>query len=408
MHRTGLGSLFIMSSRQAPGSAQKSAAIAGLARLRASAWWEPLGRLCVSLLVVLAFWSTIHPVDASGLAVQYCLAGVAIVGVVMGARFSRVGVLISGGATAVAWLLGLTFDPFMLTGIALFTVAEQRGSHLFPRAMIASMVGLFLVSLSFGVDGFEDRVRSGLLSIAVLVASWVLGARTRQARLEAAARSRAEERLALSRDVHDALSHSLGTIGMLAGVTAHVSTIDEARLRGTLREIERSARSGMSDLKLLLQQKRNATETANGAKESADEHAASCSLSRALSSIVDAVERVGVSTDLSISGDVDALPAAVRTTVYRVVQEATTNIVRHASASTATISVVASAAEVKVQVCDNGCGRTNSLQEGYGLTGMRERAQLLGGTMAVDDRQSGGLAVVVRLPFSPQIPQVEG
>lgn len=374
----------------------------GLARLRTSVWREPGGNLFVALLVVLAFWSTVHPVEASGLAVQYSLAVLAIVGVAMGARLPRVGVLISAGATAVARLLGLTFDPFMITGIALFTVAERRGSNVFPRAMIASMVGLFLASLTFGVDGFEDRVRSGLLSVAVLVASWALGARTRQARLEAAARSRTEERLALSRDVHDALSHSLGMIGVLAGVTAHVSTIGEERLRDTLREIEHSARSAMFDLKVLLQQERNTAETASGTEASTDERAAPWPLSQALSSIVDAAEKAGVSTNLSVSGNVDGLPAAVRTTVYRVVQEATTNVVRHASATTATISVTASTAEVKVRVCDDGRGRTGPIRDGHGLTGMRERAQLLGGTVTVDDGRNGGLAIDVRLPVSPQ------
>lgn len=267
------------------------------------------------------------------------------------------------------------------------------------------LIGLFvLVTFTFGVEDPEPFFRGVLLGIGVIAASWLLGARTRQARLAASARTRAEERLNLARDVDDVLSHSLGTIGVLAGVNAHVAALTEASLRTTLRDIEATARSGMVELKALLQRERD-TDPAL-ADATVQQSASHWSVSQGLASIARIAATVGLQATLHAPAGLDALPAAVRTTVYRIVQEAVTNVVRHAAARFVTISVHATDSGAAVQVSDDGCGRVAALREGHGLTGMRERVSLLGGTVAIEDRDGGGLTVSVTLPVADPAWQV--
>jgi Signal transduction histidine kinase len=285
-------------------------------------------------------------------------------------------VILTAGATASAWLLGVTADPFLLTGFAVFRHAERRGVRRFPWWMFAGLLIVLALSLGFGAEGVEDRLRGMLLSAVVLSAARVLGVRTREARREAAARSRADERLRLARDVHDVLSHSLGAIGVRAGVAAHVTSLDADELRGTLREIEGDARSSLSELKLLLQRERAGGDS-------------SFPLNAALAEIIRMAERADVKARLSFEGDVDALPAVVRTTVLRVVQEAVTNVIRHATADGLTVTLRISDDAAEIQVTDDGRGAPNGVRDGHGLIGMRERVELAGGTLRVVSTSEG-------------------
>lgn len=381
---------------------KRSEARIRFAQLRQSHAWETVRNVAVALMAVAVFWSTIHPAEPIGMAVQYGLAAAAIGGVVICRRAPWVGVLVSILATAVAGALGLTFDPFTLAGIALFTVAEHQGSRRFPKAMVLGLSALFLVLLTLGVDGIEDRVRSGILGIAVLAASWVLGTRTRQVRIEVAARSRDEERLRLVREIHDVLTHTLGMIGVRAGASAQAQSLDESALRSVLAEIEEAARSGMSELKVLIGRERSG-ESDRPLADGVDVW----SLGSALASVMEAARSTGMRMWLETSVDLEGLPASVATTVYRLVQESVTNAVRHAQATDVWIVIAVHADRIEVTVSDNGQGRAPLLCEGNGLIGMRERVHLLEGTLTVADRDGGGLAVVASLPV-PALTSVGG
>lgn len=258
--------------------------------------------------------------------------------------------------------------------------------------MVAGAAVLLIASLGLDAEGVEGRFRGLLLSAVVLSASWVLGVRTRQVRVEVAARSRAEERLRLARDVHDVLSHSLGTIGVQAGVAAHVSSLSEDDLRVLLRDIEGDARESLKELKELLQRERAGDADADWAPSS-------LRLTALLEDIGQSAERAGLRTRLDIAALVDALPAAAGSTVHRVVQEAVTNAIRHASASSLVIAVRVSDDGVNVEVRDDGHGAPDGLREGYGLTGMRERIALAGGTLSVA-ATARGFSVAATLPLA--------
>ncbi|MFK0402311.1 sensor histidine kinase [Microbacterium sp. NPDC090225] len=317
----------------------------------------------------------------------------AMLGAVLSAWVPLVGVFVAGTATAVAWSFGVTADPFFLAGIGVFALAESHGSRRFPWWLLLSWTGLAVISLVLGsppdAQGFEDWMRGALLSAIVLAAAWVLGARTREARLAAAARARTEERLRLARDVHDVLSHSLGTIGVQAGVAAHVTALAEVELRATLQAVESQARRSLTELNKLLRSERSgSTETS----------AASLPLTHLLRETARTAERSGLDVELGSTGDLDSLPADVRTTAHRIVQEAVTNAIRHADAKTLRVSATVRAEAVEVLVRDDGIGAPEGAEEGHGLTGMRERVALAGGELSVEST-STGFTVSARLPI---------
>lgn len=380
-------------NEESGGRGKLRAGSAGSSRHRA--WLFALGALLFSITVFAGMWLTVAA--PAGLRTwQILLGAVAVLGAVLSRRFPLAGVFLAGIATTLGWLFGVTADPFLLLSVGVLTFAERRGSRRFPRWLLIAWVGLVVTALILGSPpgsaGFEDRMRGALLSAIILAAAWVLGVRTRQARLEAAARARMDERLRLARDVHDALSHSLGAIGVQAGVAAHVTALGEPELRATLQEVESQARSSLLELKSLLHSERSTV---------LDTGIVSLPLTGLLRDTARTAERSGLEVELDSMESVDGLPAAVHTTVHRIVQEAVTNAIRHAEASTLSISVTVLDAAVEVLVSDDGIGAPNGVREGHGMTGMRERVALVGGELRVEST-STGLTVFARLPFAAE------
>lgn len=343
--------------------------------------------------VFVGLWLTVTPDDALARVIQLAVGVVAVAGVVLSSRLPLAGVIVTAMATACAWVLGLTADPFVLAGFAVFRLAEKRGVRRFPWWMMAGAFVVVVVSTIFGAEGAEDRFRAMLLSALVLSVAWVLGVRTREVEQQAAARSRAEERLRLARDVHDVLSHSLGAIGVRSGVAAHVGTLGAEELCEVLRGIESDARSSLSELNVLLHRERTDIE---------GQAIVSSPLSAALAEIARSAEKSGVLVRLDADDAVDELPADVRTTVLRIVQEAVTNVVRHAQASSAIVTLRASTSATTVEVQDDGRGARGGIRLGHGLTGMRERVELLGGAVAFTSSDSG-FVVAARVPLPTSV-----
>lgn len=372
----------------------------------------------VGVVLIAALWLADATPDMPWRLVQIGLAPAVLIAVLLRRRWPASAVVISLLATCAAWTLGLTYDPFVPTGWCVLVLAERRGVRAAPWWMFASGAVLLIVTLGVSAEGIEDRMHGMLLGGVVLSAAWVLGVRTRQAQIDAAARSRSEERLRLARDVHDVLSHSLGAIGVRAGVTAHVTTLKEDALRDALREIEKDARGSLAELKLLLSRERTSgpEQTWTGVhptlgRGSADAIAENPSspFGEILADLASSARRAGIRATVEVSGDVDRLPVDVRTTLHRVAQEALTNVMRHASASSVSIAVALFAERVQLQVRDDGVGAGAAAGiEGHGLTGIRERAALMGGTVLIDAARSG-FTVTVSLPLTlPTAPESSG
>lgn len=358
-------------------------------------WVALLLRLLFGLAVFAGFWLTV-PVVAADRPLQLALGAAAVGGMLVAVQAPLLSSLVAAAATAVGLGCGVTVDPFLLASVGVFAVAERRGSRRFPWWLLVIGITLVLGTLVLGGDPgsteFVDRTRILLLSALILAAAWVLGVRTRQARETAEARARSAERLRLARDVHDVLSHSLSAIGVQAGVAAHVKTLGEPELRDALREIETQSRDSLAELKALLHRERETFTT------SEPDPMASLPLLESLRDLARTAELAGLRVELDYAGDLDELSAPVRRTAYRVAQEAITNALRHAAATELMITVATDNATLDVTVSDNGRSAQAGFRDGHGLTGMRERVEMVGGEMRVE-ATSSSFTVHARLPL---------
>jgi signal transduction histidine kinase len=123
-----------------------------------------------------------------------------------------------------------------------------------------------------------------------------------------------------------------------------------------------------------------------------------------LEALIQPAEAAGLTVDLRTSGEPSPLPPAVSLTAYRIIQEALTNVVRHAAASTVTVNLAYEPSQLSVEIGDDGRGPANSEQAGYGLVGMRERANAVGGQVTTSARPEGGFLVNATLPLAHSTP----
>ncbi|GAA3887619.1 histidine kinase [Saccharothrix violaceirubra] len=218
-----------------------------------------------------------------------------------------------------------------------------------------------------------------LMVVAVL--PWTFGevARNRRTAMEEAAkRAVSEEQARIARDLHDVIAHSLAVVVVQALAADDVFDHDPARAREALRAIDSAARATLDDLRTLL----------------ADVRPDPRGLSR-LTDLVDPLRTAGLR--VSVTARHPHLPADVDATAYRIVQEALTNTLRHADATAVDVTVSGDAAELVIEVRDDGRGGVGL---GRGITGMKERAGLLGGTVTAGPGTSGGFHVTARLPLA--------
>lgn len=270
--------------------------------------------------------------------------------------------------------------------------------------------GIAAILIVYPVYAVCDRnVRSGRTSDmwaaaffgAGMVACWLVGTllrqqrerrvladRTSQLEIEAA-HAVAEERTRLARDLHDIVSHNLSVmVVQAAGARARGSSD-----AGTLEKIERSGRASLVEMRRLLGVLR------------ADDEQATLVPQPGISDLDELVQHVrdsGIPVELSVTGDTAALPPAIELSVFRIVQEALTNIVEHAGPAHATVTIAAMADSVRVEVCDDGRAAPTAEQasSGHGLIGMRERAALLHGEVVAGPGPEGGFRVAATLPLA--------
>ena len=201
---------------------------------------------------------------------------------------------------------------------------------------------------------------------------------------EVALRRAGEERLRIARELHDSLTHSISVVKMQAGVAVHLARKHGEPVPDALLAIQDASGEAMRELRSTLEVLRT------------DEPAAGTGLGQ----LSELLRRSGVPGALHISGQQRALPTAVETAAYRIIQEALTNTGRHAGPATATIRIAYGADRLTVQVDDDGTAAAGAVpQPGIGLTGMRERVTALGGQLLAGPRSEGGFTVRADLPL---------
>jgi signal transduction histidine kinase len=304
-------------------------------------------------------------------------------------------------ASGLAMGLGLLPDPFVAAAFALYPVALGARRVRVPTVVTGAVAGVVLVAGSVAGTPYRSWHGLGLLVLGggLLAGVWTAGrmlserrAAAARSAAELAGRAVAEERLRIARELHDVIAHSISLIAVQAGAANHVVAARPEEARDALRVIESTSRGALAEMRQLLGVLR------------ADGTGAELSPTPGLTGLPALVERagrVGVPVELDVRG-ARRLPEGVALSVYRIVQEALTNVVRHAAPARCRVSIVAGPGEVRVEVTDDGPGARVSPADrpgGHGLIGMRERVLMYGGSFHAGPRPGGGFGVSARLPY---------
>jgi signal transduction histidine kinase len=248
-------------------------------------------------------------------------------------------------------------------------------------------------------------------SAAVIAAGWVIGAAVRQQRaytaglaeqaerrvqtqLVEARRAVTEERLQIARELHDVVAHSLSLIAVQAGVANYVASARPDEAARALGSIEATSRGALGEMRRLLGVLRDddpAAPELGPAHRLAD-------LGQLITSTADA----GVKVQLEVRGSQRDLLPGVDLAAYRIVQEALTNVIKHAHTTACRVVVTYAPDAVSVDITDDGRGAPPGAapaRPGHGIAGMAERAGLYGGEFHAGPLPGGGFRVAARLPL---------
>ncbi|EMF00538.1 integral membrane sensor signal transduction histidine kinase [Streptomyces mobaraensis NBRC 13819 = DSM 40847] len=319
------------------------------------------------------------------------------------------------GASATATLLDITRDPYVSVALAGYAVAltepVRRAWPAFVLTLTVSAAAVVTGEAVLTPSGpWTEAAGKAVLVWLAVGAAWTAGRVVRARRARAARRDRrlaeealAEERLRIARELHDIVSHSLSVIVVKAAVADHVAEARPEETRDAVRAIEQTGREALTEMRRALGVLRGDTPGRHPRAPGSAETAPPPGLDD-LPDLVRRAERAGIRTELR-TRPAAGLPAGTALTVYRIVQESLTNVVKHAGNGTrCQVAVtVDSDGGVRVEVADDGAGdavasERAELPGGHGLVGMRERVMMYGGVLAAGPRPGGGFAVSARLP----------
>ena len=317
----------------------------------------------------------------------------------------------------------------VIAGLATYTVADFAGGPVY----LAPLVPLYSIAQR------GDRRRTWITVVATIVvlmpfallnehpgrnfvyflafAGWISGAvflgtahfsrraylaeleqRARyleETREEEARRRVAEERLRIARDLHDVIAHGIATIHMQSGAALHVLDRQPEQAKPALTAIKQLSKQTLDELRSTVGVLRDDEDAPLAPTPGLDQ----------LDTLIDNARGAGVTVNVDCEPRPAPLPVAVDVAAFRIVQEALTNVMRHAGSNvTATVTVRHSADEVRVEVVDDGRGAASSADAersaGHGIAGMSERAITVGGHVAAGPHPGGGFRVLAQLPLS--------
>ncbi len=311
---------------------------------------------------------------------------------------------------------GTSFDHigFAALVVALYSVAAYAGRR-------TALVGLATVLAFFTLGTLVDNYRSpgsrpvgDLAYMAVLnTVIWGLGRIVRRWREQARALAQrtaeleeerewralaavAEERTRIARELHDVIAHSVSVMVIQAAAAEQMLAVDPDRVRAPLSSIQEVGRQAVLELRTLLGMLRPADEVGELAPQPS---------LRNVGSLIEQSQGAGMSVELRLEGVERELAPGIELAAYRVVQEALTNVLKHAGAAAAEVTIRYEPDALDLEVLDHGgrpqegAGDGAAVGSGRGLTGMRERLAMYGGELSAGPNADGGFAVRARLPL---------
>jgi signal transduction histidine kinase len=353
-------------------------------------------------------------------------------------------------AAELSYLGGFQRDPFIAVGLVLYLVAAARPKRVSLGALLGSILVMLLVFGGAPAKPIADRARPDRLLFitqsvapaAVLSAAWSVGFAVRRQRAYVAAvraqaddqvraqhdlawRTVTEERLRIARELHDVVAHSLSVITVQAGVGRHVLDAQPQQAASALGVIETTGREALQELRQLLGVLR---------EDGSDAARAPAPRIADLEDMIRRVRQAGTAVHLDIRGTQRPLPGGIELSAYRIVQEALTNVVKHARTDRCHIRLAYAPETLSIEVTDDGLGTAathpaaakakpqgrgraqgpgqglgasqgpgegHGPGQGHGIIGMRERAVLHGGSFEAGPLPTRGYRVAASLPLRP-------
>ncbi|HWA65181.1 MAG TPA: histidine kinase [Mycobacteriales bacterium] len=304
-----------------------------------------------------------------------------------------------------------SFEAFLIMLAASYILgADVRGAR---QAWTTALIALVILPGWLFALGAGQSPGDVLPALVFTVLAWTVGytlrRRKEQAALERARADRLafdqgrlaaeaviEERSRIARELHDVVAHSLSLMVVQASAERRALAVgmsDPDSTRSVLESVESTGREALVELRRLLGLIRRTDEVASRQPQPTLRH---------LDALIEQVTATGVRIDLTATGDFEGLPPGVDLAAYRVVQEALTNIVKHASASVAQVRIGWCGGALDIEIVDDGAAGPASLPTGgHGLAGMRERIAIYDGTLETGPREPGpGFRVHARLPVN--------
>ncbi|MFD7865230.1 histidine kinase [Streptomyces sp. NPDC057682] len=392
-------------------------------------WWREAAitttafALCLLGGVVQDDGRTLSPPSAAA----YFIAVVSCSVLPMRHRAPRAAMTVTTASGVLAPFLGLLLSPLIVAPAVITAYSYSLAARTERRA--ASAVALISVALLvasaplLGALSWKDASRVGAVAAFPLV-SGVLGhsVRNRRAYLAAveeralraeksrdseARRRVAEERVRIARELHDLVAHQITLANAQATVAAHLFDTRPEQTRKSLQELVETTRDALDDLRATVGLLRQSGDAATPAEPAPG-------LSR-LPTLLESFRRAGLEVSTDQEGTVRSLPPGVDLTAYRIVQEALTNVTKHAGTGSARVRLAWNRDRVTITIADDGPStRTPSTAStgsaasaaggrapGFGLIGMRERATAVGGRLSAGRRPEGGFLVSTQLPLPP-------
>jgi signal transduction histidine kinase len=280
--------------------------------------------------------------------------------------------------------------PFAVYAVSAYDSGRVR---LWVAGIAIAMIAAAIVLL---ILGNFPITRDLLPAAATSLVAWVIGDYMRSRRRFAAdmlahqdqerAQAAEEERLRIARELHDVVAHNVSAMAIQAGAARVAGTDSKEALAG----IEQSARDTLSELNKLLGVLRKTGDAPLTPQPTLSD----------AETLLRPAREAGLQTAFRVTGDRKELPAAVELSAYRIIQEAVTNVLKHANASRVEVTVDYGATALNLTIADNGSGPANASPNGsgHGLIGMRERVELFGGDLSTGSSSLGGFVVRATLP----------
>ncbi len=379
---------------------------------REGSWWREGATLVVALAACLFGTAAQGDEITAPPASAYPFVAVSCAVLPLRHRRPLAAVAVTTGCGVLAPPLGYDVNPLLMVPVmvAVHAFARHREPRAVSAAIAVSVIAMAASSLVWASTSWEEAGTASTIVFPLLAGAFGNAARNRRALL-AAVRERArraeqsresearrrvvEERMRIARELHDAVAHHMTLVHAQAAVAALYFDSRPEVARESLGQLTENTSDALDELRAtvgLLRQSGDPDTPLDPTPGLA-----------ALPALVESFQRAGLQVSVHTEGRDRSLPPGVDLTAYRIVQEALTNVTKHAATGTARVDLGYHHDRLTVAVTDEGgpSGPGPDRAPGYGLIGMRERATAVGGQLSAGPRPEGGYRVTAELPLPP-------